>query len=63
DTEEAWKSAVNKRKFLFDRIFKEYDPPELSDTRDYDGNPEKQGQTTEINNRQGGRGSDDSPKL
>ena len=25
DTEEAWKSAVNKRKFLLDRIIK--DPP------------------------------------
>ena len=27
--EEAWKSAVNKCKFLLDRILKEYDPLEL----------------------------------
>ena len=27
DNEEAWKSAVNKGKFMFDRILKEYDPP------------------------------------
>ena len=36
DNEEAWKSAVNKRKFLFDRILKEYDPPELSGLEDDD---------------------------
>ena len=47
DTEEAWKSAVNKRKFLLDTILKEYDPPELSDPRDYDGGQtEEQRQTT-----------------
>lgn len=57
DNEEAWKSAVSKRKFLFDRILKEYDPPKLSDTRDYAGKPDKQEQTAEINNGQEGRGS------
>ena len=31
DTEEPWKSAVIKQKFLLDRILKEIDPPELSD--------------------------------
>ena len=36
DNEEAWKSAVNKRKFLFDRILKVYDPPELSGPEDDD---------------------------
>ena len=36
DNEEAWTSAVNKRKFLLDRILKEYDPPELSGTEDDD---------------------------
>lgn len=30
DTEEAWKYAVNKRKYIFDRILKEFDPPEMT---------------------------------
>ena len=34
DNEEAWKSAVDKRKFLFDRILKENDPRELSGSED-----------------------------
>ena len=68
DTEEPWKSAVIKRKFLLDRILKEYDPPELSDPRDYDGGQtEEQPQTTsKVNNDQegrGGGGSDGSDKL
>ena len=40
DKEEAWKSAVNKRKFLFDRILKENEPPELSEPED--SQPEQQ---------------------
>ena len=36
DNEEAWKSAINKLKFLFDRILKEYNPPELSGSEDDD---------------------------
>ena len=29
DSEESWKHAANKRKFLFDRTLKEYDSPNL----------------------------------
>ena len=39
DGEEAWKSAVNKRKFLFDRVLKEYEPPEVS-VREEEDEPE-----------------------
>lgn len=65
DTEEAWKSAVNKRKFLLDRILKEYDPPELSDPRDYDGGQtDEQRQTTsKVNNDQEGGGTNGNDKL
>ena len=50
DNEEVWKSAVNKRKFLFDRILKEYDPPELSGPKDNDDDTqtEKQQQTVSL---------------
>ncbi|KAL4231794.1 hypothetical protein ACF0H5_009370 [Mactra antiquata] len=30
DSEEAWKYAVNKRKFLFEAVIEGYNPPELS---------------------------------
>jgi hypothetical protein len=30
DTEEAWKYAVNKRKFLFEAVIEGYNPPELT---------------------------------
>ena len=42
DNEEAWITAVNKRKFLFDRILKEYDPPELSGPEDEDDGDDTQ---------------------
>ena len=32
DDDEAWKSATSKRKFLFDKILKRYEPPELADS-------------------------------
>ena len=66
DNEEAWKFAINKRKFLFDRIFKEYDPPGLSgpeeedDDDDDDTQPEK---VSKENNDQVGEGSGGSSKL
>ena len=66
DNEEAWKSAVNKRKFLFDRILKEYDPPELSGPEydDVDTQTEKQQQAvSKENNDQVGGGNGGSSKL
>ena len=65
DNEEAWKSAINKRKFLFGRIFKEYDPPGLSgpeedDDDDDDTQPEK---VSKENNDQVGEGSVGSSKF
>ena len=65
DTEEAWKSAVNKRKFLFDRILKEYDPPELSGPEDDDDTQtDKQQQAvSKENNDQVGEGSVGRSKL
>ena len=53
NNEEAWKSAVNKRTFLFDRILKEYDSPELSrpeDDDDDDTQTEKQQQAVSKEN-------------
>ena len=66
DNEEAWKSAVNKRKFMFDRILKEYDPPELSGLEydDDDTQTEKQQQSvSKENNDQVGGGSGGSSNL
>ena len=40
DDEEAWTSAINKRNFLFDRILKEYHPPEI-ESDDNDGDDEE----------------------
>ena len=62
DNEEALKSVVNKRKFLFDRILTEYDPSEFSgpdDDDDDDDKPtEKQQQAvSNENNDQIGEGS------
>ena len=31
ESEESWKYAVKKRKFLFDKLLKEYNPPKLSE--------------------------------
>ena len=66
DNEEAWKSAANKRKFLFDRILTEYDPPELSGP-EYDDvytQTEKQQQAvSKENNDQVGGGSGCRSKL
>ena len=28
--EEAWKYAINQRKYLFETVLKQYDPPEIS---------------------------------
>ena len=52
DNEEAWKSAVSKRKFLFDRILNEFDPPELSESEDDDDSQTKEQQQTvsKVNN-------------
>ena len=68
DNEAAWKSAVNKRKFLFGRILKEYDPLELSGPEDDDDSDdmqtEKQQQAvSKENNDQVGEGSCGSSKL
>ena len=65
DNEEVWKSAVNKRKFLFDRILKEYNPPELSeDDDDDDTQTEKQQQAvSKEHNDQVGGASGGSSKL
>ena len=63
DNEEAWKSAVNKRKFLFDRILKEYDPPELSGPEDDDDDDTQTEKVPKENNDQIGEGSGGSSKL
>lgn len=63
DTEEAWKSAVNKRKFLLDRVIKEYDPPELSDPREYDDGQKQRETTSKVNNDQEGGSNYGSEKL
>ena len=61
DNEEAWKSAINKRKFLFDRTLKENDPSELSEPED---SPTEEQQThSKVNNDQGGGSSGGSNKL
>ena len=60
DNEEAWKSADNKRKFLFDSILTEYDPSEFSgpeDDDDDDKPTEKQQAVSNENNDQIGEGS------
>ena len=56
DNKEAWKSAVNKRKFLFDRILKEFDPPELSEPEESQ-TEEQQHTVSNVNNSQGCGGS------
>ena len=66
DKEESWKSAVNKRKFIFDRILKEYNPPELSGLEydDDDTQTEKQQSlVSKENNDQVGGGSGGSSNL
>lgn len=30
DREEAWKHATNKRKYLFEKLIRSYEPPEIS---------------------------------
>ena len=62
DNEEAWKSAVNKRKFLFDRILKEYDPPELSGPEDDDDDTQTE-KISKENNDQVCEGSSGSSKV
>ena len=54
DNDEAWKSAVDKRKFLFDRILKEYNPPELSGPEDDDDNDTQNEKVSKENNDQVG---------
>ena len=66
DHEEAWKSTANKRKFLFDKILKEYDPPELSGPEDDDDDTHTKKQQQAVskeNNDQVGGGSGGSSKL
>ena len=63
DNEEAWKSAVSKRKFLFDRILKEYDMPELSGPEVDDDDDMQTEKVSKENNDQVGEGSGDSSKL
>ena len=65
DNEEAWKSAVNKRKFLFAKIFREYDQPELSEPEDNDDSQTEQQQQTnsKVNKDQGGGCSGGNSKL
>ena len=62
DTDEAWKSAVNKQKFLLDRIIKEYDPREMSDAKEYDdGQSQTQGESnSKVNSDKEGEGIDSS---
>ena len=62
DNEEAWKSAVNKRKFMFDGILKVYDPPELSGPEDDDDDMQTEKVLKENNDRVG-EGSGGSSKL
>ena len=62
DNEEAWKYAVNKRKVLFERILKEFDPPKLSEPEDSQ-TEDQQHSVSKVNNDQGGGGSDGSSKL
>ena len=62
----ARKSAVGKRKFMFDRVFKEYDPLELSGLEydDDDTQTEKQQESvSKENNDQIGGGSGGSSNL
>ncbi len=33
DSEESWKYATNKRKYLFDKLFKQYEPPAFQGTQ------------------------------
>ena len=33
DSEESWKYATNKRKYLFDKLFKDYELPEISESQ------------------------------
>ena len=57
DGEEAWKSAVNKRKFLFDRVLREYEPPEVSvREEDEPENDEQQENGMPVTQRGGGGG-------
>ena len=62
DNEEAWKSAANKRKLLFDRILKMYDPPELYGPEDGDDDTQTK-KVSKDNNDQVGEGSGGSSKL
>ena len=63
DGEEAWKSAVNKRKFLFDRVSKEYEPPEVSvrEEEDESKNNEQQENGMPVTPRGGGGGGGGGP--
>ena len=63
DNEEVWKSAVDKRTFLFDRILKEYDPPELPGPEDDDDNDTQTEKVSKENTDQVGEGSGRSSKL
>ena len=63
DNEEAWKSAVSKRKFLF-LILKEYGPPEMSWPEEDDDDDHTQTEKlSKENNYQVGEGSGGSSKL
>ena len=62
DNEEAWKSAANKRKLLFNRILKMYDPPVLYGPEDGDDDPQTK-KVSKDNNDQVGEGSGGSSKL
>ena len=64
--DKAWKSAANKCKRLFNRILKNYEPPEISEPEDGDDDKqteEQQKAAPKGNKDQGGGGSGDSNKL
>ena len=64
--DEAWKSSANKRKRLFDRILKKYEPPEISEPEvgDDDKQTEEQQKAAPKGNEdEGGGGRGDSNKL
>ena len=63
DNEEAWKSAVNKRKFLFDRLLNEYHPPELAGPEGDDDGGTQTEKVSKENNDKVGEGSVRSSKV
>ena len=62
DDDEAWKSATSKRKFLFDKILKRYEPPELADSSKNSSQAGEEGKEG-GRKQEGGRDSITMPSL